>query len=135
MNETKTEWNLLLAFYCSILKMKLFGRINNAKGKNPTPGQFYLFSSLAGNRQSWRMHWDIGLNPYSFNFLFSNNFSKWVIFGYGIICVQCWYIIPLSVLWWCKICIELAKCYLQLTFNSWLLMKWDAGNLTPHHQV
>ena len=52
MNETKTELNLLLAFYWSILKMKFFGRTNNAKGKNPTPGKFYLFSFLAGKRQS-----------------------------------------------------------------------------------
>ena len=75
-NETKTEWNLPLAYYWSILEIKLFGRINNAKGKHPTPGQFYLFSFLARKRQSWWMHWKVRLNPYSFHVLFSNNFSK-----------------------------------------------------------
>ena len=109
MNETKTEWNLLLEFCWSILKTKFFGRINNAKLKHPTPGQFYLFSFLAGKRQSWWMHWNEGLNLYSFNVLFSNNFSKWVILSYAEKCVQYWYIIPLSVLWRCKTCIELAS--------------------------
>ena len=27
---------------------EFFGRINNAKGKHPTPGQFYLFPFLPG---------------------------------------------------------------------------------------
>ena len=110
MNETKTEWNLLLAFFWSILKMKFFGRINDGKWNHPTPGQCYLFHFFAGKRQSWWMHWNGGLNPYSFNVLkFSNHFSKWVIFGYGEICVQYWYIIHLSVFWWCKTSIELAR--------------------------
>ena len=109
MIETKTEWKLLLGFYWSKLNMKFNSRINNAKRKHPTPGKFYLFSFLAGKRQNWWMHWSVGLNPSSFNVLFSNNFSKWVIFGYGEICVQYWYIIPLTMLWWCKTCIELAS--------------------------
>ena len=83
MNETKTEWNLLLVFYWSIFKMNYFGRINNAKGKHLTLGQCCLFSFCACKRQSWWMHWNVGLNPYSFNVLFSNNFLKWVNFGYG----------------------------------------------------
>ena len=84
--KVKNEWNkswmkLTAGVLWFILKMKFFGRINNAKGKHPTPGQFYLFSFLAGKRQSWLMHQNVGLNPYSFNVLFNNNFSKLVIFG------------------------------------------------------
>ena len=61
------------------------------------------------------------LNPYSFHVLFSNNFSKWVIFGYGEICVQYRYIIPLSALLQCKTCIE---------FASYVLLKADIEQLT-----
>ena len=43
MNETKTEWSLLLVFYWSLSKIKYFGRINSTKGNYPTPSQFYLF--------------------------------------------------------------------------------------------
>ena len=48
----------------------------------PTPGQFY-FPFLADKRQSWWMHLNFGLNAYSFDLLCSNNFSKWIKFGYG----------------------------------------------------
>ena len=78
MNETNTEYNLLLVFYWSIFKMKYFSRINNGKGKHPTLDQFYLFSFRVWKRQSWWTKCNVGLNPYSFNVLFSNNFSKWI---------------------------------------------------------
>ena len=83
MNETKTEWNLLLVSYWSIYKMKYFERINSGKGKHPTSDQFYYFPFLPGKRQSWWMQLNAVLNPYYFNLSCSNNFSKWVNFGYG----------------------------------------------------
>ena len=89
MNETKAEWNLLLAFHWLILKMKFFGRINNAKGKHPTPGQFCLFSFLAGKRQSWAKvvpKW--WAKSILFQCVIYQQFFKWIIFGYGEICVQ-----------------------------------------------
>ena len=71
MNETKTEQTLLLLFYWSMSKIKYSGRINMAIVKHLTPGQFYLFS---------------------FPVLYvacSNNFSRWVSFGYGRnVCTQ-----------------------------------------------
>ena len=83
MTETKTEWNLLLVSYWSIYKMKYFERINSGKGKHPTSDQFYYFPFLPGKRQSWWMQLNAVLNPYYFNLSCSNNFSKWVNFGYG----------------------------------------------------
>ena len=49
MNETKTEQNILLAFYWPISKVKYFSRINISKVKYSTPGQFYLFSFTIWN--------------------------------------------------------------------------------------
>ena len=83
MNETKTEWNLLLVSYWSIYKMKYFGRINSGKGIHPTSDQFYYFPFLPGKRQSWWIQLNAVLNPYYFNLSCSNNFSKWVNLGYG----------------------------------------------------
>ena len=104
MNETKTEWNLLLVFYLSPCKMKYIFWINSAKGKGPTPGQFY-FPFLPDKRQSWWMHLNVGLNAYSFDLLCSNNFSKWIKFGYGgnmctWLYIHSW--LYISVLWWCR---------------------------------
>ena len=128
--------------------MKYFGRINNAKGKHPTLGKFYLFSFCTWKRQSWWMHWNVGLNPYSFSMLFSNSFSNWIYFEYGgnmytwlyianylsaiyiyIFAIYyipyaytiCFYIIPLSMLWSCRTCIEL---------TSWVLLAADIEQLT-----
>ena len=67
------------------------------------------------------MHQNVGLNLYSFSVLFSNNFSKWVSFGYGEMCT----ILPYFYLR-CdgdKTCIDLASQVLhvadieQLTVN------------------
>ena len=48
MNETKAESNVLLAFYLSILKMKFFCSINNAKGNTLLQASFTYFPFLLG---------------------------------------------------------------------------------------
>ena len=68
------------------------------KRKCPTPGQFY-FPFLPDKGHSWWMHLNVGLNAYSFDLLCSNNFSKWIKFGYeGGMCMSLYIASYLSAL-------------------------------------
>ena len=104
------RWNIFLNKQC--------------KKKIPYPDQFY-FSFLSDKTKSWWMYLNVGLKTYSFDLLFSNNFSKWIKFGFGGNMYKWLYIhswLYMSVLWWCRIQISAEQKILKRYCKSTRIM-------------
>ena len=92
----------------------------------------FVFPFLPDKRLNWWVHLNVGRNAYSFDLSCSNNFSKWIKFGYEVnmctwLCIYSW--LYMSVLWWCRTQIpaeqKILKRYCQssrITNVNWLFI-------------